>query len=237
MLRPPRSLDEAWGLLTSIPSRRVGDWPGTIPYRPGDKGFAGKFLESALGIEPSRGDGPDLPDGDLKTYACRADGSPLYPVQLLQIGSSNVDELIHPAALPFDASRIHRKTQRILFIGLHHDESRDQRESRIVVRALLDARPGTYWYGQLEASYGNVVRLFNESLQLGRDAMGEAVTLRHGQLAGKWLHIRGKDSQPYTPIFSELLVEEVSDRQLGFYFEQELVIEALRGAGRTLVQW
>jgi DNA mismatch repair protein MutH len=236
MIPRPASIDDAWSLLTSISSTRIGDWPGTVPYRPGDKGFAGKFLESALGIPPGGGDGPDLPDGDLKTYACRPDGSPLYPVQVLQIGSTNVDELILPGALPFSDSRVHRKTRRILLVGIHHGDPDDQRSSEIVVRALVDARPGTYWYGQLEASYDNVLRLFNESIRVGREAMGAQSTVRHGQLAGRWLHIRGKDSQPYTPVFSDFLDDEVSDRQLGFYFEQEFVVESLRGAGRTRVQ-
>lgn len=235
MLPRPRSIEDAWRLVERLPSDcRIGDLPGRVAYVTGNKGWAGRMLESALGLPGPSGDAPDFEDGDLKTYAARPDGTALYPVQVAQVTSANVDELLHPAALPFEASRIHLKTQRLLLVGIAHGET-DQRDSRIVTRMLVDARPGTAWFERLATSYEHVVRLLNESIRVGRDELGLPYSMGHGRLAGEWLHIRGKDSRPYTPVFSDLLEQEVSSRQLGFYFEQAFVKAALEGQGGTLV--
>lgn len=69
---------------------------------------------------------------------------------------------------------------------------------------------------QLEADYYHICSEMNKQLSSSNTAMLHTVN-------GKFIQIRTKDSQPYTPIYSKKYDRIISDKNRAFYFKKEFM--------------
>lgn len=180
-----------------------------------DKGGSGRALEQLLGV-PSGPRRRDLADGELKTFRCDADGFPLETVAITQI--SSIDGLLDLP--PFAATAAYTKLRRVFFVGVWRP-SRDPSSWRVPIAFRFEARAGSEWYERLDASYRVVLRKLLTRLAAG-----------HGfaTVSGPLLQMRVRDSRPYTPVFSERLGREVSNKRLGFYLTRRMLAECVTEA-------
>lgn len=69
---------------------------------------------------------------------------------------------------------------------------------------------------QLEEDYYSICDTLNEQLQISNTAALHTAN-------GKFIQIRTKDSQPYTPIFSQKYGRIISDKNRAFYFKKDFM--------------
>lgn len=188
-----------------------------------NKGGTGAAIERVLGV-PSGPMRRDLSDGELKSFHCDRDGYPLESVAICQIGA-DIDAWL---SLPrYVESSLHEKVQRLLLFGVCKTAP-DPADWFVVLALELDARPGTYWYAELERSYRAVLAAYLRDVEAGAPFR---------TVNGPWLQLRVRDHRPYTPVWSERLQRTLSNKNIGFYFPRrtlvEWVDEALASGART----
>lgn len=220
------SVSDVWQRLDAIagqPFASLLDADELAAIPSGSKGGSGIAIERLLGV-PSGSERLDLADGELKSFRCDRDGDPLESVAVCQIGARIDDWLALPR---FDDTPVFEKLARVVLFGVCK-ESATPADWCVVLAIDLDARPGRYWFAELEESYRRVMAAWMRDLAAGAPFRTVTDTA---------LQLRVRDSRPYTPVWSERLGREVADKNIGFYltraFVRRLVQEALATGTRT----
>ena len=189
--------------------------PGVLAEMRRDKGGSGRAIERLLGVSPSS-NLLDFDDGELKTFHSDRDGFPLETVAVTRV--QRVDPIL--GGRPFAATRLYKKLRRVLFVGVFRP---DKDPGTWVVSAAFrfEGRAGTEWYERLERSYHDVTGQLRHRLIAGED---------FATLSGSLLQMRVRDSRPYTPVYSERLGRQISNKGIGFYLRREMIAECVEEA-------
>ncbi len=228
--RPPVTssrpdLATIWQRIDAIAGRPFRDLlePDELSRLVADKGGSGSALERLVGV-PASTRRLDLEDGELKSFRCDRDGDPLESVAVCQIGA-RVDEWLELP--PFERTPVHAKLARVLLFGVCK-ESPTPAGWCVVLALEMDARPGRYWFAELERSYRDVMARWMRALSAEEPFR---------TITSDALQLRVRDSRPYTPVVSARLGREISNKNIGFYltraFVRRLVQEALSTGGTT----
>lgn len=177
-----------------------------------NKGRTGQLLELTIGLNLSNTT-LDFEDGELKTNKCDHTGKPLETMFITQTASI-IDELLHRK--PFQQSKLYKKFQNILYVPI----SKDGAPSEWMYLPCIQVNLSNPLYHalalQLEEGYYTICDTLNKQLQMSNTATLHAVN-------GKFIQIRTKDSQPYTPIFSQKYGRVISDKNRAFYFKKDFM--------------
>lgn len=177
-----------------------------------NKGRTGQLLELTIGLNLSNTT-LDFEDGELKTNKCDHTGKPLETMFITQTASI-MDELLDRR--PFRDSKLYKKFQNILYVPI----SKDGNPSEWMYLPCIQVNLSNPLYHilalQLEEDYYTICDTLNEQLQMSNTA-----TLHTAN--GKFIQIRTKDSQPYTPIYSQKYGRIISDKNRAFYFKKDFM--------------
>lgn len=177
-----------------------------------NKGRTGQLLELTIGLNLSNTT-LDFEDGELKTNKCDHAGKPLETMFITQTASI-MDELLDRR--PFRDSKLYKKFQNILYVPI----SKDGNPSEWMYLPCIQVNLSNPLYHnlalQLEEDYYTICDTLNEQLQMSNTA-----TLHTAN--GKFIQIRTKDSQPYTPIYSQKYGRIISDKNRAFYFKKDFM--------------
>ena len=180
-----------------------------------NKGRTGQLLELTIGLNLSNTT-LDFEDGELKTNKCDHTGKPLETMFITQTASI-MDELLDRR--PFRDSKLYKKFQNILYVPI----SKDGNPSEWMYLPCIQVNLSNPLYHnlalQLEEDYYTICDTLNKQLQISNTA-----TLHTAN--GKFIQIRTKDSQPYTPIYSQKYGRVISDKNRAFYFKKDSVKES-----------
>ncbi len=187
-----------------------------LEAQPGiNKGGLGQLLERVLSI-PHSIDIHDLRDGELKTHKSSSVGLPLETVAVTQLRGC-LDDLIDK--VHFRDSRVGRKINRTIFVPVFREPTVVVHEWRYLPPVFVDL-DDTMWHSvraKLEDDFEAIAddTLYNLAHNDG-DLHGTTST-------GRYLQIRTKDSQPYSPILSSRLGRQVSNKNYAFYLTKEFI--------------
>lgn len=216
---------QVWRRMDALAGQPFGTLlpPNEVRALRSNKGGTGAAIERVLGV-PSGPERRDLLDGEIKSFHCDRDGFPLESVAICQIGA-NIDAWL---SLPrYRDTVLREKVERLILCGVCKSAP-DPADWFVVLALELDARPGTYWYGELERSYRAVMAAYLRDVDDG-------VPFR--TVNGPWLQLRVRDHRPYTPVWSDRLGRTLSNKNIGFYFPRRTVVEwvneALASGART----
>lgn len=177
-----------------------------------NKGRTGQLLELTIGLNLSNTT-LDFEDGELKTNKCDHTGKPLETMFITQTASI-MDELLDRK--PFHESKLYKKLQNILYVPI----SKDGVPSEWMYLPCIQVNLSNPLYHnlalQLEEDYYSICDTLNEQLQISNTAALHTAN-------GKFIQIRTKDSQPYTPIFSQKYGRFISDKNRAFYFKKDFM--------------
>ena len=177
-----------------------------------NKGRTGQLLELTIGLNLSNTT-LDFEDGELKTNKCDHTGKPLETMFITQTASI-MDELLDRR--PFRDSKLYKKFQNILYVPI----SKDGNPSEWMYLPCIQVNLSNPLYHnlalQLEEDYYTICDTLNEQLQMSNTA-----TLHTAN--GNFIQIRTKDSQPYTPIYSQKYGRIISDKNRAFYFKKDFM--------------
>ncbi len=177
-----------------------------------NKGRTGQLLELTIGLNLSNTT-LDFEDGELKTNKCDHTGKPLETMFITQTASI-MDELLDRR--PFRDSKLYKKFQNILYVPI----SKDGNPSEWMYLPCIQVNLSNPLYHnlalQLEEDYYTICDTLNKQLQISNTA-----TLHTAN--GKFIQIRTKDSQPYTPIYSQKYGRVISDKNRAFYFKKDFM--------------
>ena len=177
-----------------------------------NKGRTGQLLELTIGLNLSNTT-LDFEDGELKTNKCDHTGKPLETMFITQTASI-MDELLDRR--PFRDSKLYKKFQNILYVPI----SKDGNPSEWMYLPCIQVNLSNPLYHnlalQLEEDYYTICDTLNKQLQMSNTA-----TLHTAN--GKFIQIRTKDSQPYTPIYSQKYGRIISDKNRAFYFKKDFM--------------
>lgn len=177
-----------------------------------NKGRTGQLLELTIGLNLSNTT-LDFEDGELKTNKCDHTGKPLETMFITQTASI-MDELLDRR--PFHASKLYKKFQNILYVPISKDGSPSEWMYLPCIQVNLSNPLYHNLALQLEEDYYTICDTLNEQLQMSNTA-----TLHTAN--GKFIQIRTKDSQPYTPIYSQKYGRVISDKNRAFYFKKDFM--------------
>lgn len=156
-----------------------------------NKGKTGQILELTIGLQLSNTH-LDFEDGELKTNKCDLNGKPLETMFITQTAST-IDELLYYKT--FYETKLFTKLQHLLYVPI----SKDGAPNNWMFLPCVEVDLSLPKYGeltkQLEEDYYSICDQMNEQLSLSNKANLHTVN-------GKFIQIRTKDSQPYTPIYS-----------------------------------
>lgn len=177
-----------------------------------NKGRTGQLLEMTIGLNLSNTT-LDFEDGELKTNKCDHTGKPLETMFITQTASI-MDELLDRK--PFQKSKLYLKFQNILYVPISKDG--DPSEWMYLPCIHVDLSNPLYHELalQLEEDYYTICDTLNKQLQISSTS-----TLHTAN--GKFIQIRTKDSQPYTPIYSQKYNRVISDKNRAFYFKKDFM--------------
>lgn len=177
-----------------------------------NKGKTGQILELTIGLQLSNTT-LDFEDGELKTNKCDHNGKPLETMFITQTASI-IDELL--CYKPFYESKLFTKLQHLLYVPISKDGTPDDWMYLPCVEVDLSLQKYAELTKQLEADYYSICDQMNEQLSFSNNANLHTVN-------GKFIQIRTKDSQPYTPIYSQKYGRYISDKNRAFYFKKEFM--------------
>ena len=116
----------------------------------------------------------------------------------------------------FSDTTLHVKTRRLIVAGFCKDAD-DPADWYVACATLVDARPGTHWYEQFSLSYDEILDHFHAHISRG-DMMFHTSQ-------GKYIQLRTKDSAPYRPLVSSVLLRTICDKNVAFYFKKTFMKE------------
>lgn len=177
-----------------------------------NKGRTGQLLELTIGLNLSNKT-LDFEDGELKTNKCDHAGNPLETMFITQTASI-IDELL--ARKSFHESKLYEKLQNILYVPISKDGPPAEWMFLPCIQVELSNPLYHELARQLEKDYYTICDTLNEQLQVSNTA-----TLHTAN--GKFIQIRTKDSQPYTPIYSQKYGRAISDKNRAFYFKKDFM--------------
>ena len=194
--------------------------PQEIPMMRRNKGMCGQVIERTIGLSPGSRL-LDFTDGDLKTYKCDAGGHPEETMQIHQVGDE-IDELVEK--VPFRSTNLYRKTSRFIVLGICK-QALDPARWFISIARLVDARPGTHWFAEFEASYRQILEEFDAHL---------ARTGSFHTSNGALIQLRTKDAMPYRPLVSRSLGRQICGKNIAFYFRKAFMERLLQPGAHAL---
>lgn len=204
------SVEDVKELLPKIYSRRFGELnPGISRI---NKGEFGQILEIALGI-PNGNSLKDLSNGELKSNKSKIENGKIIPMETMaisQIGTS-VDSLLTTAT--FSNSWVYEKIKRIIYVPAIKYENGAEISPKdwYITKAYdISISEDFYLYKTLEKDFNLIKNTIIEDKRI------HTVT-------GEFMQIRSKDSQPYKPIYSNILNKEMSNKQYAFYFTKNFM--------------
>jgi DNA mismatch repair protein MutH len=179
------------------------------------KGRSGLLLEKALGL-PQGTNLTDFEDGELKTNKSRGDGTPLETMFITQI-SRHVDELFN--IVSFDQTWLYKKIKRILYVPVVKE---DESPLNWYFKHYYDVRiePDNPFYSQIKKDYHTISQNIIKNVEHGDGMLHTS--------SGRFIQIRTKDAEPYTPIFSNKYKKYVSNKNFAFYFRKDFMLEVQR---------
>lgn len=213
------SLAEALPLLQAACNRRFGE---LFVNHPEDlrtnKGHAGQLLLRYLGLCLDSAV-CDFSDGELKTNQANPDGTPDQTMWICQINSM-FDTLVSVPPTPFEKSYLHQKIRNLLYLPVvkQSKSAADWYFQRVV---HIQSPPGSALFDIFKKDYETICAGIRAHLANG-DKMLHTTN-------GKYLQIRTKDSGSYTPIYSSEYGRLVSDKNFGFYFQRQFMMDAIAG--------
>ena len=177
-----------------------------------NKGKTGQILELTIGLQLSNTT-LDFEDGELKTNKCDHTGKPLETMFITQTASI-IDELLYHK--PFYETKLFTKLQHLLYVPISKDGPPDEWMYLPCIEVDLSLPKYFELKKQLEADYYSICEQMNQQLSISSKANLHTVN-------GKFIQIRTKDSQPYTPIYSQKYGRHISDKNRAFYFKKEFM--------------
>ncbi len=199
------SVENVKELLPKIYNLRFGKLNPNISHI--NKGEFGQLLEIVLGI-PNGNSLKDLSNGELKSNKSKIEQGQIIPMETMaisQIGNS-IDTLISSAT--FSNSWVYEKIKRIIYVpAIKYENGSDisPRDWYITKAYDISINEGSSLYDILEKDFNLIKNTIIEDEKI------HTVT-------GTFMQIRSKDSQPYKPIYSNIMNKEMSNKQYAFYF-------------------
>jgi len=215
------TVSEVLPALESIAGKRFGDFmpPSRLAALRGggniNKGMVGQVLEQVLGVGNSTRT-LDLADGELKTHKSTPAGVPQETVAVTMV-STIIDEMYDHRL--FRETRVYKKLNRTIFVPAYRDRSAKP-EDWMFLRPVFVELDTELWWGVREAlhkDYDSICRHTKACFTSGDRML-------HGTPApGHILQIRTKDSEPYSPIYSERVGRYVSNKNYAFYLTKGFI--------------
>ncbi len=177
-----------------------------------NKGKTGQLLELALGMQLSNRN-MDFEDGELKTNKCDKNGKSLETVFITQI-SSIIDDLIDEKT--FEKTHLYKKISNILYVPVCKDGDEEDWFFFPSIHIDLSQPKFAHLLDIWRNDYYSICKQLKVHIQTSRDGFIHTSNGQH-------IQIRSKDSQPYSPIYSNRYGRYISNKNHAFYFKKELM--------------
>lgn len=177
-----------------------------------NKGKTGQLLEVTIGLKLSNTN-LDFEDGELKTNKCYKSGKTKETMFITQIASV-IDDLL--VSKDFRGTKLYQKVKHILYVPIIKEGSIPDWMYLTPIEINLELPKYHALSTQLEKDYYDICKKMEKQLSASQNATLHTVS-------GKFIQIRTKDSKPYTPIYSNILDREISNKNRAFYFKKEFM--------------
>ena len=186
-----------------------------------NKGKTGQMLEKLCGLDLSSNI-TDFEDGELKTIKMgkKSSNPKLSPKESsFQITMLNswVDELLKEKILPFEKTRLHKKTKKFILMQVNKDDS-DPLNWFFRKCVLYDGSKGSDLYKKLESDYIAISKELKKSL---KDPSSVIHTTNGSNDSIIQIRTKGAGNDEDKSIYSDVLGREITNkRSVAFYMKR-----------------